>query len=360
VLGLDNVPIEGEDRYSVDSDFMTMQRVGLMQAFPNPSKRRAREAKALAQVDVMRMDDRVQRQTVLRETALAWISRQTWERQLDQVAQLQSENRLFADVVNAQLTAASGSTVDALLPQEEAADIASLHDQIISGREQAIAQLRRWIGAQADLPLGGDIPHWEIDRAVLSHQLHQHPELLSFDSRERLLDADIAQARSAKIPDWDVSVAWLGRGSGYSDMAMLEVRVDLPVFQGTRQDPTIASKIAQRSALDAKREATLREHTAMLETDAAEYRRLEKEDQRFTNILLPLADEKVALTMATWRSGQGSLLDVISARRERIATRLKAIANAGAMQEVAAQLHYAYSDVDVDVDSEVDSTGELP
>ncbi len=180
VLGLDNLPIEGDDRFSTGADFMTMQRIGLMQEFPNPAKRKARSEQANAQLDVVRADERVQRQTVLRETALAWIARYTWEQQLAQVTQLQSENTLFDDVVRARLAAAKGTALDALMPQEEAAEIAALRDEITAGREQSIAQLRRWIGTAAELPLSGGVPQWPISSAGLRNQLHQHPELLGF------------------------------------------------------------------------------------------------------------------------------------------------------------------------------------
>ncbi len=289
VLGLDNVPVEGDDRFSTGADFMTMQRIGLMQDFPNPAKRKARTEQAAAQVDVMRADERVQRQTVLRKTALAWISRYTWEQQLAQVAQLQSENTLFEGVVRAQLAAARGTALDALMPKEEAAEIAALRDKITAGRAQSIAQLRRWIGADAELPMSGAVPEWPISRDGLQSQLHQHPELLEFASRERAVDADIAAAQAEKDPDWGVEFAWLERGSDYDDMVMLEVRVDLPVFPGSRQNPAIASQQAKRAALDADREASMREHTAMLEVEVSEYERLQQADRRFSEVLLPLA-----------------------------------------------------------------------
>ena len=175
--------------------------------------------------------------------------------------------------------------------------------------------------------------------------MHQHPELLRFVSQQRALDADIAQARAAKQPDWDLTVAWLERGSGFEDMAMLEVRVDLPVFADSRQNPMIASQVAQRAALDADREASVREHTAMLEMELSEHQRLQQAEQRFSDVLLPLADEKVALAMASWRSGAGALADVMAARRARIAIRLQAIVNSGELQQSAARLHYANSDI---------------
>jgi hypothetical protein len=306
----------------------------------------------------MRADERVQRQTVLRKTAVAWISRYTWEQQLAQVAQLQSENTLFDGAVRAQLAASSGTALEALMPKEEAAEIAALRDRITAGREQSIAQLRRWIGAAAELPLSGEVPRWPISSTGLRSQLHQHPELLEFVSRERAIDADIAAARADMDPDWGVEFAWLERGSNYDDMVMLEVRVDLPVFPGSRQNPTIASQQAKRVALDADHESSMREHTAMLEVEVAEYERLQQADQRFSEVLLPLAEEKVALALASWRNGAGPLKDVLGARRERIATRLKAIANTGALHQSAARLHYAY-DAFGD-DSAVDMTGDRP
>jgi len=355
VLGLDSLPIEGDDRFSTGADFMTMQRIGLMQEFPNPAKRKARSEQANAQLDVVRADERVQRQTVLRETALAWIARYTWELQLAQVTQLQSENTLFDDVVRARLAAANGTALDALMPQEEAAEIAALHDEVTAGLAQSIAQLRRWIGAAAELPLSGGAPQWPISSEELRNQLHQHPELLGFESQERALDADIAAARADKDPDWDVEFAWLERGSDYDDMVMLEVRVDLPVFPGSRQNPAIASQQAKRRALDADRESSVREHTAMLEAEVAEYQRLQQADRRYSDVLLPLADKKVALTLESWRNGTGTLTEVLRARRARIATRLQAINNTGALYQSAARLHFAY------VDSYADSaTGEQP
>ena len=82
----------------------------------------------------------------------------------------------------------------------------------------------------------------------------------------------------------------------------------------------------------------------MLESDLAEYRRLANAVKRQREVLLPLADEKVALAMAAWRGGKGSLAEVIAARRERIDTELKVIELEGQRRQVAARLYYAYGD----------------
>ena len=39
-LGIDNLPVDGADRFSLTRDFMTMRRIGVMQEFTRDDKRR--------------------------------------------------------------------------------------------------------------------------------------------------------------------------------------------------------------------------------------------------------------------------------------------------------------------------------
>ena len=174
-LGLANVPIEGDDRYSLDSDPMTMRMIGVMQAFPNAAKRGARAGAARGRVGLAEAEMRVVRQTVLQQTAQAWIRRYSAEAQLQHIAALYDENRLFEAAVRARLAGGGGMASDVVMPREEAALIAEREDQFNARRTQAIAALRRWIGDAADWPLAGAPPKWPIDHTSLAHRLEQHP-----------------------------------------------------------------------------------------------------------------------------------------------------------------------------------------
>ena len=344
LLGIDNLPIEGPDRFSLTRDFMTMRRIGLMQEFPNAAKRDARVAAARGRVALTEAQARITRLAVLRETAVAWISRDAVERQLARIDALYSENRLFDAAVRARLAGGKGSALDAVAPRQEAAMIDSRRDELTARRQQAIAALKRWIGPRAEAPLTGSVPDWPIAHGTLTHALHGHPELAIFDPKGRMLDAEVAEARAEKKPDWALELAYQKRGAQFGDMAMVQVSFDLPVFAATRQDPKIAARLAERVGLDAEREAVLREHAAMLETDFAEYQRLANAVKRQRGVLLPLAGEKVDLALASWRGGKGELTDLIMARRERIDAELMAIALEGERQQMAARLRYAYSE----------------
>lgn len=351
-LGLDNVPIEGPNAYSLSSEPMTMTRIGLMQEFPNESKRDARVAVARGRIDLTEAQSRITRLTVLRETALAWIARHTVEHQLARIDALDSENRVFDAAVRARIAGGKGKAMEAVAARQEAALIEARREDLAARRQQAIASLKRWIGPRAEAPLQGAAPDWPIHRDTLAHELHGHPELTIFDPRERVLDAEVAEAQAEKKPDWALEMAYLKRGSQYGDMAMLQVSFDLPVFAATRQDPKISAKLAERASLDAEREAVMREHAAMLEKDLAEYQRLDNAVLRQRQVLLPLAKEKVDLAMAAWRGGKGELVDLVMARREFIDADLEAIALEGARRQMAAQLHFAYSDPTVSGESQ--------
>jgi len=344
LLAIDNLPINTADRYSLTRDFMTMRRIGIMQEFPSQAKRESRAAVAQGQVALAEAQTKITRLSVLRETALAWITRDSVEQQLARIEALEAENRIFDAAVRAQLAAGKGLTTDAVAPRQEAAQIAERREALQARREQAIAALKRWIGPMAAAPLQGSAPDWSIARATLQQGVRHHPELMAFDPKQGVLDAEIDEAKAAKQSDWALEFSYQQRGPQFSDMVSLQVSFDLRLFGAKRQDPMIAAKRAERMGLDADREVVLREHAALLEMDLAEYQRLTHALQRQRDLLLPLADEKLGLAMADWRGGKSSLSDVISARRERIDAELKLIQLAGERSQMAARLHYAYDE----------------
>ncbi len=343
-LGIDNLPIQGSESFSLSRDFMTMQRVGVVQAFPNTAKLDARVAAAEGRVALAEAQTRLVRLQVLQETAVAWISRVTVERQLARIAQLADENRLFESAVKARFAGGSAGAGELLAPKQEAALIAERRDELDSRHAQAVAQLKRWIGDAAEQPVSGEVPDWRISKESLSHGLHRHPELDLFEPKNRVLDAEVAEAKADKIPDWALQLAYQRRGPAYSDMVSLQVSVDLPIFPDSRQQPKLEAKLYERNALAAERTTALQEHAAMLESALAEHQRLVNAVKRAREILIPLAEEKVALTLAAWRSNRSDLATLIAARKERLEAELKAIAIEGDRQQLAARLYYTYSE----------------
>lgn len=342
-LGIDQLPIEGPGRYRFGDEPMAMRRIALAQAFPNGDRRAARSAVARGALAVSMAQEAISRLTVRQETALAWIDRFTAERQLAHVDALRAENRLFMAAVRARLAAGMGFAVDAVAPRRETAEIDALHDRFEARRTQATAALERWVGEAARAPLTGDVPDWSLDADRLRQHLPQHPDLAIYDARAGQAQAQIDLARAARRPDWALAVAYQQRARQFGDMVSLEVSVDLPLLPGRRQDPLIAARVAEGAALAARQDDLLREHRAVLEARLAEYRRLGLAVTRQSATLIPLAEEKVALARAAWSGGQGSLADLVAARRERIDAELDRIDLEGQHRQAAARLYFAYA-----------------
>lgn len=343
-VGVENVPVSGMDRFSLTRDFMTMQRIGVMQDIPNRDKRDARAAIGQARIARAEAERRIAAALVRRETAVAWIRRAAVEAQLARLDDLDAENRLLDASVRAQLAAGRGMPTDVVMPRQEAATLAERRDELVALRAAAIAAIRRWVGEGALEPLEGGIPDWPVDRANLETRLHRHPELGAFDAMAGMLDAELREAEAMKKVDWGVQLAYQRRGPAYDDMVSLMVSIDLPIFPARRQDPQIAAKAAERGALEAEREAAIREHRQQLDADLAELDRLDRSLERYRSRFLALAQERVDLAIAGYRSGRGSLADVVAARRERADLALKAVALKGERDALAARLHFSYDD----------------
>ena len=345
-LGLDNLPVEGSDRFSVGGDFMTMRRLAISQTVTSSARRAAARASARGEIANARAEAQRMKRAVLQQIADAWIMRLGAERQLAVVGALEQENRLLAAAMRARYAAAQGSAADLLLAREEALSIADRTDLLTSQRTQATAQLRRWLGAEADRPLTGELPDWTRDVAVLRSRVHRHAELLVLDARAGMLDAAIDGARAAQHPDWGIEVAYQQRGPRFSNMVSLQVSMDLPLFGALRQRPQIDARIAQRSVLDAEREAALREHAALLETELAELARLDRACIRQRELALPLARERSGLARVAWQNNSGTLAALIAARQVGVSVELESIALQTERARLAASLQFAYADIE--------------
>ncbi|UVO16401.1 TolC family protein [Stutzerimonas stutzeri] len=344
LLGVQSVPIEGNDRWSLDRDGMTMSMVGLMQDVPNRDKRRARVEVANAGIQRAAAERAVEALNVRQATAQAWIASHAIERKLATFDALYAENRLLGETVRARIAGGRGQAADSVLPRQEAALLDERADELHRQRRQARAALARWIGEAASEPLEGSVPHWSLDAPALQRELHQHPQLQAYTPMTQQAQARIREATAEKKPDWSWEVDYLRRGQEFGDMVNLQVSFDLPLFTSTRQNPRIAARHAELNQLEAEREALERQFAEQLDNELAELERLQRALTRTREVLLPLARERSELSLADYRAGRGELETLLAARRELIETRLKEIDLEGLQAIAASRLYFAYGD----------------
>ncbi|PMQ09434.1 Cobalt-zinc-cadmium resistance protein CzcC [Pseudomonas sp. AD21] len=344
LLGVQNYPVSGPNRGSLDADFMTMQMVGIRQEMPNEAKRKARVEVASAAVDRAAAERRIERLNVRQSTALAWISSYAVERKNALFQDFYKENRLLAETVNAQIAGGRAQPADAVTPRQEAAQLAEQQDDLIRQRAQAQAALKRWIGPVADATPQGRLPEWPVDTSGIAHNLQHHPELAAFAPMTREAQARVNEAQAQKKSDWSWELDYQHRDRQFGDMVSVQLSWDLPLFPETRQNPVIAARQAQLDQLEAERDALSREHTQQLESELADYEQLDRAMHRSEDSLLPLAREKVELSMASYRAGKGDLNAVVAARRELIQARLKQVDVQAQRALSNARLYFAYGE----------------
>lgn len=351
--GLDNFPVTGDEAGQLNRDNMTMSKIGIMQDIPNAAKRRAQVDVSTAKIDVAQAQRPITLLKLRENTAIAWLNRYYLERKIALFDSLFSENKLLAQTVRAQIASGRGQVADAVLPQQEAAQLEDQRDDLNRDLSKARSALRRYLGVQSDQSsdqkLTQDAPELPINAEQFHQHLHHHPELQAFAAESQLADAKVAEARALKKSDMSVEFGYYHRAPQFGDMVGVQLTYELPIFLSHRVDPLIAAAMSAQDDIDAQREVKLRDHTNMLENDLADYAALNRQLERANTTELPLAQQRSALQLASYQAGKADLTAVLTTRRALIEQRLKIITLENMRAVTAAQLYYNYGDGSNDV-----------
>lgn len=323
-FGIDNLPVNGPDAWQYDKDFMTMRRIGLMQEIVNGAKRRARTARAASERQVEEATLAIDRANVRREAGLAWYETFHALRSLEvlqdlvKVGAVQQET-IAAAIAGGRANAAEGYAVRAGV--EEARDAVLEQERVLA---KARIQLARYVGEAAERPLAAppDTGKLSGSAEAMFASLDRHPTLAVYDARESLARSEIELAKSGKRPDWAVELLYGQRAPAFSNMITLMFSVDLPVFAKNRQDRDVAAQMAQLEKLDAEREDARRAYASMVRSELVDWETWNRRVERYDQVLLPLAEERVKAALAAYRGGRSELGGVLMARKAEAEARL--------------------------------------
>ena len=342
ILGIDNLPVDTADRFSLTRDFMTMRKIGFMQEFTRAEKLKLRSDRAGAEVQKEAAVLSLAQVNLRRDVALAWIERYFAERQLDLLKELSREGELQLTAADAALAGGKGQAAD---PFAARLAVAQFADRTIDAARMVTrskANLTRWIGSAAQQPLDSPPAFDQLAHRYqeLTGNLELHPHLAMYAPMQAMATSELRQAEAARHPDWSLEVAYAQRGPAFSNMLSINVRIDLPIFQSRRQDPAIASKFALVEQIRAQAEDARRAQTAEIEVMLADWEAAKIRVQRYATDLLPLAHERAAVTLAAYRGGKGDLAPVLDARKGEIDTRMKHLEAQGEMARAWANLNF--------------------
>ena len=323
-LGIDNLPVEGSDRWSLTRDFMTMRRIGIEQQWVSSAKRAARTERADQMVAMQEAEALMHAAEIREQTAQAWIRMRHAQRALDYAMQLARHTTDDLAAVQAALRGGKGSAAD--VAQAQLA-LTRAHDGVARARQElatARIGLQRWVQANVDMvdeqlpPL--TVPSQHLDAAGL--QQH-HPSLIKARRAQSLAEAEVTVAATERRPDWSFELAFSQRASPYADMVSFGVTIPLTVNPAGRQERAIAEKAAQATAAKLQADEAQRTLAAGLDSLQATMSSLGERAAWLAQHALPAAQQAVELSVAAYRAGSGSLSSIFSARRTLVEQQLQ-------------------------------------
>jgi cobalt-zinc-cadmium efflux system outer membrane protein len=244
------------------------------------------------------------------------------ERRAAVLERLIVDARASAEAARGRLASGAGSVDEAIAAEVETARLEDRAAEAGAAVVAMRAELRRWIGEAADAPLGDAAPRFNIDAEALRHHLRRHPALGAYEAEREVAEAGLRMARAERWPDWSWEVSYGRRDPALEDMASVEVRVGLPLFQAWRQGPLIDARRADLARAGAERDATLREHEAMLEGGLAQYAALDASVVRARDVRLPLARQRAEATSGAFAAGNSTASALIATRRDALEAEL--------------------------------------
>ncbi|MDH4062021.1 MAG: TolC family protein [Aquincola sp.] len=323
-LGLEGVPVQGPDRWSLTRDTGTEQRVALMQEVPNRAKRDARVAAGQARIERDRAMLVATSAMVRRDAALAWLGVYYAERREKLIAEFLRENQLLQDTLGARIAAMRAMPADLTMARQDALMIADRGDELARDIAKARAELRRWIGERASEPLAGEPVLPDVSAEQLRARLPQSPELRPYGPMREMAAAEMAEMSAERRGDWSWQVGY-ARRPRYDDMVSFMLSFDLPWQRERRQQPLVDAKRREIERIEGERDDLARRIAAEAESMSADLRAMDAMHARLSTTGLALAAERVALLMASYEAGRSDLGPVLAARTQVLETRMRLI-----------------------------------
>ena len=340
--GINNLPINGPDRFSLTRDFMTMRSIGVLQQFTRGDKREARAARFDREAEAAQAGRTFALANLQRDTALAWLDRYYQERIRDALTAQRDEARLQVEAADAAYRGGRGSHPDVFSARMV---VAQIEDRIVQADRQvatASNRLARWVGDAANRPLGAapNTDVFSVDWARLEDHISHHPQLELLLRQEQVARAEVEIAQTNKRSDWSAELTYSQRGPAYSNMISVNFSIPWQLDRGNRQDRELAAKLAVIDQLQAQREEATREHVSDVRSWLLQWHGNRDRLLRYDGSIVPLSAERTRAALAAYRGGSGSLSAVLEARRMEIDTVLEHIRLETEIAAVWTQLEY--------------------
>lgn len=321
---ISDLTLTGSDRFTLQRESDTQFMLSLTQEFPRGESRRLAGARGEREAEKLDVQGEATARRIRRESAEAWLD--AWK--ADQAVMIARETEREAEwqtqAAEIAYTAGRASQADVLAARAARAQAADAVADLRQQTAHARAQLSRWIGPAADRPLCPDLPDWGEPPPLqtILDGLSTHPHLRAEFMQVTVAEADVALARAAYRPGFEVGIGY-GYRPAFADYVNLSIGMDLPFFTRNRQDRQIEARLSGQRQAEQLAEDSLREHQAEARLNHGDWTRLQERLRHYETEILKTASARVESAVAAWQAGNGSLMAVLDARRAHLDARMK-------------------------------------
>lgn len=324
MAGVQDLPINREDAYSLRRDDFTMFSVGITQEFPRASKRELRGEKQ--RLMARGAEDQLQelQRRIERESGLAYLELYEPEQAQTLVSAMLVEAERSQKAAEIAYRAGRNEQADVLAADVSLSLLRDKQAEYRQMAEHARQNLARWIGTVAQQPADTSAPTFAAPPtlAAIVAALPQHPGLRIYERSRDLAQNEIAQSRQAYKPDWRVALDY-GHRIDYADLVTLKLGIDLPMFTRNRQDSDALAARAELDKADAQRDDALRDFTAQASAAHHDWRRITERLSYFDSTVLPQSRARVEAATLSYGAGRGTLSSLLDARRALLDVQLQ-------------------------------------
>lgn len=339
-VGVENLPVNGSDRFSTTREGMTMKRIAIGQEWISGEKRSARRAAAAAVVAREQAAVAGMVAETRLQTAIAYVDAYYAGELLRLAAVNEKHAREEFETASALVASTRGSSGEALALS---AARGRADDESAESRQlerSALVSLERWTGTGGSELVAPALASPQAEAAWVD----SHPAVVARKRDIEVARHEATVTATGRRPNWTWEIAY-GQRTGYSDLLSVGVSIPLPIAPGARQDRETAAKLAMVDKAEAELAEALRTAQGEYRSLSNDVRRLQERIVRYREGVLLPSQQRTAVATAAYGSNQASLAALFEARHAELEAQRRVLALQRDLAKAQAQLSFKPLDV---------------
>ncbi len=340
-----NLPTDG---FAFDQEPMTQFKVGLKQQLPRGDENLYSQQKYQVMADQMSVESQARKAWLKREVTLTWLN---WVYAARRLGLLDKEKLLLTqllDFTESRYSQGVGAAAQQDILQVRLA-LLSLDDKYVQAYQQkneARSALSKWFGAPLDDSVSAPLAQStqdaiEVD-AILNDSnlslssfltvidssepfsiLQHHPEATLLKIQTQIEAQNLNIAREQTKSQWAFEASYGYRqdaqnGASRADFVSLGVQVDLPFFNKSRQDASIAAAASKMSASETDFRLKVNELAANAEVLKSRLSALSERKALYETALIGETRQLSEAELTAYTSDTGDIGDVVNANLKQV------------------------------------------